>query len=161
MCHESVISWVSGKTRELALSALGPVLEVGSFNVNGTTRTFFEAEGYVGCDISEGPGVDVVLSDPRRLPFESGRFAVVVSTEMLEHAEFPDEILSEMARVCRPGGAVLVTTRSPGFPHHNPPDYRRYTVDELRLALEKAGFERVVVENDPQVPGVFGVGWRR
>lgn len=84
MCHESVIGWVSGKVKELSLSALGPVLEVGSFNVNGTIRPFFEAEGY-----------------------------------------------------------------------------RRYTADELKSALEKAGFERVIVESDPQVPGVFGVGRKK
>jgi ubiquinone/menaquinone biosynthesis C-methylase UbiE len=137
------------------------VLEVGSFNVNGTIRPFFSQGGYIGCDIAKGPGVDVVLDDPRRLPFESDRFDVVVSTEMLEHAEFPDEILAEMARVCRPAGVVLVTTRSPGFPHHNPPDYRRYTMAELVAALERAGFEHVVVEADPQVPGVFGVGRKR
>lgn len=161
MCHESVREWVAQKVQDLELSQIGPVLEVGSFNVNGTIRPFFLEEGYVGCDISEGPGVDAVLEDPRTLPFENDQFGIVVSTEMLEHAEFPDEILAEMARVCRPTGTVLVTTRSPGFPHHNPPDYRRYTEDELRIALEKAGFERVIVENDPQVPGVFGIGWKR
>lgn len=160
MCHESVIDWVSRRVDGLGLGAVGPVLEVGSFNVNGSVRSFFKVEGYVGCDITEGPGVDVVLADPRKLPFENNSFEVVVSTEMLEHAEFPDDILAEMARVCRPGGSVLVTTRAPGFPHHNPPDYRRYTAVELTDALERAGFTGVVVEDDPQAPGVFGIGRR-
>jgi SAM-dependent methyltransferase len=161
VCHESVIEWVSAKSRALSLSALGPVLEVGSLNVNGTVRPFFKAEGYIGCDIVGGGGVDVVLADPRKLPFPDDRFEVVVSTEMLEHAEFPDEILAEMTRVCAHGGVVLVTTRSPGFPHHNPPDYRRYTVLELEEALRRAGLDEVSVENDPQVPGVFGVGKKK
>lgn len=158
MCHESVIGWVRDQVEARLLGEISPVLEVGSYDVNGTVRPFFNPEGYVGCDISEGPGVDVVLTGPKALPFESERFEIVVSTEMLEHAEFPDEILAEMARVCRTDGMVLVTTRSPGFPHHNPPDYRRYTIVELTQALERAGFVDVVVESDPQVPGVFGVG---
>jgi len=36
------------------------VLEVGSLNINGTVRDFFDAEEYIGIDIGEGPGVDVV-----------------------------------------------------------------------------------------------------
>ena len=42
------------------------VLEIGSYDVNGTVRKLFAAAGhYVGVDLVEGPGVDVVGSATR------------------------------------------------------------------------------------------------
>jgi hypothetical protein len=38
------------------------VLEVGSLNINGTVRDFFDAKEYVGVDLIEGPGVDRVCA---------------------------------------------------------------------------------------------------
>lgn len=36
------------------------VLEVGSLDINGSIRTFFHDCDYIGLDVSEGNGVDVV-----------------------------------------------------------------------------------------------------
>ncbi|MDB0050250.1 hypothetical protein N9F31_02215, partial [Pseudomonadales bacterium] len=36
------------------------VLEIGSYDVNGSIRSLFNAQNYVGVDLVEGPGVDVV-----------------------------------------------------------------------------------------------------
>lgn len=160
--HDSVMSWLSKKTMELSLRSSAPVLEVGSYNVNGSAREFFERqEDYVGVDVAAGPGVDQVVS-PVALPFKEGGFAVVVSTEMLEHAAFPALTLVEMRRVLQPGGVLLLTTRSEGFPHHNPPDYHRYSPGQMRDMLKWLGFERVAVEvdSDPRHPGVFVVAYK-
>ena len=41
------------------------VLDVGSFDVNGTYRDLIpDAWSYVGLDIRPGPNVDVVVADP-------------------------------------------------------------------------------------------------
>jgi SAM-dependent methyltransferase len=155
--HDSVLAWADRTTKKLALRSAGPVLEVGSCNVNGSVRQFF-GKDYIGVDIEEGPGVDVVVS-PVHLPFPNQQFAVVVSTEMLEHAAFPALVLSEMRRVLKSGGTLLLTTRSEGFPFHNPPDYFRYSVDQMRDLLTWLGFDRISVEvdSDPRHPGVFAV----
>jgi hypothetical protein len=36
------------------------VFEVGSVNINGSIRSFFENSEYLGIDVAPGPGVDVV-----------------------------------------------------------------------------------------------------
>jgi ubiquinone/menaquinone biosynthesis C-methylase UbiE len=46
--------------------------------------------------------------DAENLPFENGAFDVVVCRLALHHLLQPLQVLSEMARVCRTGGAVLV-----------------------------------------------------
>jgi SAM-dependent methyltransferase len=47
-------------------------------------------------------------ADAQNLPFENGSFDVVVCRLALHHLLRPLQVLREMARVCRAGGAVLV-----------------------------------------------------
>lgn len=157
------MTWVRAQVRELGLAAPGHrVLEVGSFDVNGTVRPLFAgAAAYVGVDVAPGPGVDVVVP-AGELPFDSGSFDVVVSTEMLEHDRKPWRTAREMARVLRRGGRLLATARGfdegGSFPFHNPPDRWRFSEDGMRALLEDAGAVEVEVLRDPQVRGWFARG---
>ena len=62
--------------------------------------------GYVSTDLE--PGLAMVAADITALPFDSGRFGLVVCSHVLEH--IPDEgaALAELRRVCAAGGRVLV-----------------------------------------------------
>ncbi len=53
-------------------------------------------------------GVDGVACDSVRLPFADGAFDVVLCSEMIEHVEFPCEVLLELRRIAR--RALIVTT---------------------------------------------------
>ena len=46
------------------------VVEIGAGEFNGSYREIFPGDrfSYVGCDRADGPGVDIVLDDPYRLP---------------------------------------------------------------------------------------------
>jgi SAM-dependent methyltransferase len=154
--HASVMAWVAGKVSERGLAG-GTVLEVGSRIVNGSPRSLFDGE-YVGVDMQAGDGVDVVCRADR-LPFASGVFDTVVSTETLEHDPYFWKSVVEMARVLRPGGTLLVTARGIGYPHHDfPSDYWRFTVDAFLTLFDFAGLESLEVIPDPSLrhPGVFG-----
>lgn len=74
------------------------VLEVGSLNINGTVRDFFDAKKYVGVDVGEGPGVDVVAQG-QDLDYEDGLFDVAVSAECFEHNPYWAETFSNMHRM--------------------------------------------------------------
>jgi SAM-dependent methyltransferase len=134
------------------------VLEVGSMNVNGSLRGHVCALGplsYVGVDFMVGKGVDVVC-DASRLEQRFGKdaFDVVISTEMLEHAEDWRGAIFAMKSVLRPGGILLLTARGPGFPLHGyPHDWHRFTVHDFRRMF--ADFEICVLKDDPQHPGVL------
>jgi SAM-dependent methyltransferase len=54
-------------------------------------------------------GVEAVLGDGQRLPFDDGSFDCVFCFETLEHVESPAQLLEELARVCTPGGRVFVS----------------------------------------------------
>src|SRR5690348_1137632 len=123
----------------------GDVLEVGSFDVNGNPRHHFKAEkftNYTGIDMREGPCVDRVMNT-QQLDFSDDSFDVIVDAERMEHDNRFWVTIKEQFRVCRPGGHIIITTRSWGSfpPHDYPNDYWRFMDSGLRDLLEYAGFE--------------------
>ncbi len=158
--HESVQTWVAGVVAGGDLAGRS-TLEVGSYDVNGSVRPLFSG-AYVGVDHAEGPGVDKV-ADAEHLPFADASFEVVVSTEMLEHAERPWLAVAEMARVCEPGGTVIITVR--GFMvdpatgitvvmhKHDEPDLWRFSGEGMAVLAEDAGLVVREIRPDNQAPG--------
>jgi SAM-dependent methyltransferase len=58
---------------------------------------------------ADGPGdVGWQVGDALRLPFAAGTFSIVTSRFALHHCPEPAALLHEMARVCRPGGTVVL-----------------------------------------------------
>lgn len=47
--------------------------------------------------------------DITRLPFASGAFDIVISSECIEHTPDPRSAVGEIIRVCRPGGLAVIT----------------------------------------------------
>ena len=72
----------------------------------------------VGVDLSEDlivagqalapPNCELVVGDATALPFEYGSFDIVGCMRVLHHARRPELIVSELARVTRPGGRILL-----------------------------------------------------
>jgi SAM-dependent methyltransferase len=109
-----------------------------------------EAEGV---DVSEDAlafcrerGLDQVrLGAGEELPYEDGTFDLVTALDVVEHMDDDLAGLSEMQRVLRPGGRVLIFVPTFMFLWGLQDDVsnhrRRYRLPELRRVLEQAGFE--------------------
>ena len=93
------------------------VLEVGSLNINGTVRDFFTDCDYIGCDLGEGRGVDIVCAG-QDLDFPDNSFDVVLSCECFEHNPAYQETLRNMVRMLKPGGLLFFTCATTGRPEH-------------------------------------------
>jgi len=89
------------------------------------------------------------LADACDLPYEDGAFDLVTCLDVLEHVRLDALAFSELARVTRPGGHVLVTL--PAGPRlYSSFDclcghLRRYTAGDLRAMAAAAGVEVVRV----------------
>lgn len=110
----------------------GRVLEIGSLNINGTVRQFFDADEYIGVDVGEGPGVDVVMSGHEY--DDERKFDCVISCECLEHNPFWKETFLNMTRLCRRGGLVVFTCATTGRPEHGT---ERTTPQDSPLTIAK------------------------
>jgi SAM-dependent methyltransferase len=58
------------------------------------------------------PGVAFVQADGTRLPFRQGTFDSVSALDVIEHVAEDRALVSELCRVLKPGGMILITTPS-------------------------------------------------
>ena len=123
------------------------VLECGG-RVDPAVATWMTARdlargAWTATDLAPGRNVDVVADLHCLPPNWRRRFTGVLCSEVLEHVRRPQIALTELRRVLRPGGVLLVTTLT-AFPIHNfPNDYRRWTEAGLAVELEDAGFTSI------------------
>ena len=113
------------------------ILDVGSYDVNGTMKPIFEKGQYIGLDMEAGPNVDVV-GVSHDIPFEKDEFDVVISSSCFEHDDMFWISFQEMCRVLKPGGYMYIQAPSNGPYHGWPGDNWRFYIDSWK-ALEKWG----------------------
>ncbi len=103
------------------------VIEVGSYDVNGSLRyvvELLEPAEYVGIDIMEGPGVDVVCASENLVQkFGKERFDAVLSTCAFEHIKNWKESISNIKNICKKNGIILFIAPSKWPYHEYPYDY--------------------------------------
>lgn len=95
----------------------GRVLEVGSLDINGSIRSFFLGGSYTGVDVAAGPGVDEVCQG-QLVGHPTGEFDVAISCECMEHNPYWVETVSNMFRMTKPGGLVIVSCATTGRAEH-------------------------------------------
>ncbi|MBV9831013.1 MAG: methyltransferase domain-containing protein [Marmoricola sp.] len=71
----------------------------------GVVVSLYRPELPSGEDLGDG----VVNVDLEQIPFEDGRFDVILTTEVMEHVRFADKAHAEIARALSPGGHYLFT----------------------------------------------------
>lgn len=123
------------------LDMAGPVYEFGSLQDparedRADLRPLFPGLEYVGCDLVEGPGVDVVMN-VEAPSLADASVGTVLVLETLEHVRFPNLAASECARILRPEGWAVFSTVFNFSLHMVPLDYWRFTPYGLALLLER------------------------
>lgn len=135
----------------------GRVLDIGC----GTKpyRDLFKVTEYVGLDIdtqtSREYGAADVYYPGGKFPFGSSSFDSAFSSQVLEHVFEPIDFLTEIHRVLKPGGHLLLTVPFCWEEHEAPFDYGRYSSFGLKYLLEKHGFQ--VVHQEKNVAGLAAI----
>jgi len=125
----------------------GRVLDAGSGR--GPHRQALERRGcdVLAIDIEDRGGSADLLGDLQAMPeVASGSVDGVVCTQVLEHLPRPWDAVSEIARVLRPGGWLILSAPHLSPIHEAPRDYYRYTGFALRRLLADRGLDVRSVE---------------
>lgn len=137
MAHAQQLKFVSLAREILRPSMAGVrVLEVGSYDVNGSIRKIFEGSEYLGVDLFEGPGVDIVGSG-HVLDFPDGSFDISISSECFEHNPFWVETFKNMYRMTADSGKLVITCASRGRLEHG----TTRTTPEKSPGSQKVGWD--------------------
>jgi SAM-dependent methyltransferase len=118
------------------------VLDAGGVDLNGSYRSLFADCRYTTLDYD--PRADIVVTG-YSWPLDDESFDVVVCGQMLEHDRFFWLTLSNIARVLRPGGWLLLIVPSAGHEHRFPVDCWRFLPDSVAAMADWAKLEKVEV----------------
>jgi SAM-dependent methyltransferase len=98
-----------------------------------------------GLAYARAAGLRLARADMGAIPFQSGRFDVVTSFDVMQYARDDAHVLREMARVLKPGGGLVVTAAAldvlRGGHAGTWPEVRRYTTGRMRSIVEGAGLQ--------------------
>jgi SAM-dependent methyltransferase len=127
------------------------ILDIGSKDFNGSLRSFAPmGANYVGVDFEDGKGVDVLITDPYKLPFETNSIDIIVSSSCFEHSDCFWLVFLECLRLLKPSGILYINAPSNGPFHRYPVDSWRFYPD-AGLSLEsfgqRSGFDCALMES--------------
>lgn len=154
--------WVGDARYTHIPKKLGKVCEIGSKDYNGSVKDHFsEAEQYVGIDMEEGTGVDLVGLATEVLTEEyTDTFDAVICCECLEHDPKFWETLKTIKRVLKVGGHLILSVPTYGFGYHGyPKDYYRFTEDTFNEVFFE-GYEKLSLsklQHADGCPGIAGI----
>jgi len=135
------------------------VVEIGSQDVNGSLRSVAPSVfDYIGVDFQAAKGVDIVLSDPYSLPFESESVDIVLSSSCFEHSEMFWLVFLEVMRVLKPTGLFYLNAPSAGSFHRYPVDCWRFYPDSGRALVQwsrRSGGNAELLESYTQKGGTW------
>lgn len=156
--HAEVFNWTKSAFldwRRTMSTTNYRVLEIGSLDINGSIRSIFkDAEYYLGIDMQEGPGVDLV-ANAATFVIENP-VDIVVCCEVFEHTGEWEQILDTSYKNLNTGGIFIGTAAGNGRPPHSAIDenpirpwehYRNIQTNELQTALEKVNYSNIVINN--------------
>ena len=141
------------------------VLEIGAQNVNGSMRPEFENCEYIGVDVVDGEGVDVVCYG-HEFQGDCGSFDVAFSCETFEHDPHASKTVSRMLDLLRPGGLFFMTCAGTGRAEHgttktgdvrgpNTDHYKNITMRSFLAMRSVCDFDVIYIERNATIKDLY------
>jgi glycosyltransferase involved in cell wall biosynthesis len=158
--HNITVQWARGAGRVLD-TGCGSSVNVQSLNhAIGMDRDFSKLRFLRRYEIP------LVNASATALPFKDGSFDCVISSQVIEHMPYDESIFSEMCRVLRAGGTLILNTEDyatvgartvesirgivrPAENNDAPPT--QYTLEQLREILTRHG---IAIEETAYIAGI-------
>ena len=115
------------------------VVDMGSFNINGTYRDLFPEGQYIGVDIVPGRNVDIIMGSKEWDEIEN--VDAVISGQTIEHVANIPGFMTEIYRVLKPGGLLCIIAPSAGAGHDYPIWVGHFPEERMLEVITAGGFE--------------------
>lgn len=124
-------------------------------------RQLFKSATYTGIDIAGGGHTDEAKTvdafyDGHTIPFPDNSFDTLICTQVLEHADDPEVLVKECARVLKSGGRAFFSMPFMYPEHEIPYDFRRFTSFEHKRLYAKNNFSDSKIIKTTGIFGTFG-----
>jgi len=118
MAHSQQMEFCSRISQSLKEHFVGKrVLDVGSLDINGNNRGYFENCTYIGIDIGYGNNVDVISKGHEFVSEE--QFDTIISTECFEHDQYYDLTIKNIVNnLLKSKGLFIFTCATTGRAEH-------------------------------------------
>jgi SAM-dependent methyltransferase len=123
--------FLAAQTARLEAGAM--ILDVGAGR--GDFANLFEGRNYLALDVYPYPEVDIACDLTQSNPFREASFDAILLMNVLEHVYDTHALLSSLAAMLKPGGALICAIPFLVKMHQEPVDYVRFT----HYALERLG----------------------
>ena len=148
---QNSINMMKAVVDELGLdNAAYKVVDMGSYDVNGTYRHLFGGALYLGVDIMEGPNVDIIVHSPEWNCLED--IDVVISGQTIEHVADIPAFMHDIHRILKPGGILCLIAPSEGPAHDYPIWVGNFPPERMKETVESAGFEIISIVVSDELP---------
>ncbi len=128
----------------------GKVLDFGCGNM--PYKSLFTYDEYIGVDYETGQkNAGIIYIRDSVLPFENNTFDSIIATEVLEHVPDIEKTLTELCRVLKTGGKIIVSVPFAWIEHAHPYDFRRWTESGIVKDLNRKGFRVLQVKKTTSV----------
>ena len=156
-------TWIANAAKDVE----GKVLSIGSGNdldwQGSRYRNYFPKAEYFTSDITTSAKTKVnLIIDVRSMPqVEDASYDCVFIAGVLEHVDDIFSAMSEVSRILKPGGLLLLGVPFGQPIHRAPQDFWRLTIHGLEYLLDRYGF----VLNSPiagipgKIPNLASVYW--
>lgn len=161
--HDEAAEFVAGHATVKPIT----VIEIGSRNINGTSRIWFPNARWTGLDILEGEMVDIVIDAEHYEPDEL--VDMVICCEVYEHAPRWKKILKASSQWLKPVGKMLITCAGPDRVPHSAIDgehrlldgehYANISRSEIEEEMTKSGLISIKTSGNRQID-TYAVGFK-
>ncbi len=149
---------IYSKTKTLCDKYLnGVVLEIGAGGnyLKGSFLSRYDEWISLDYDL-RSESIDL-RGDGQQLPFKNEMFDTIISIDVLEHIPNPEKFVSEILRVIKPGGTVILSTPFFFYMHEEPNDFFRFSRYGLEILFERNGFSVLEIIPIAGVVSIIGI----
>lgn len=141
-------------TRMAEKYAKGTVVDIGCGRMPYRERILARAGRYIGVDspstakLYKGKVKPDIFADATRIPLPDRSADTVLLFQVLEHLPDPQAALTEIERILKNGGYLILSTIQSYPVHDEPHDFYRYTRYGLEHLVKKSGLK--IVKQKPE-----------